>query len=56
MTTSFSKRTDVYLTAGYQDASGIDSTGKTATAALWPMTASSNDHQVVAAIGLRHKF
>jgi predicted porin len=51
-----SKRTDVYLTSGYQDASGVDSTGKTATAALWPITTSSNDHQVVAAVGLRHKF
>ncbi|MCM2551990.1 porin [Burkholderia glumae] len=52
----FSKRTDVYLTAAYQHASGTDSTGKAAVAALWPITASSNSHQVVAALGLRHKF
>jgi predicted porin len=51
-----SKRTDVYLSAGWQQASGTDSTGKTATAALWPITASSNDHQIVAALGLRHRF
>ena len=51
-----SKRTDVYLTTGYQRASGTDSTGKTAVAALWPVSASSNSHQIVAALGLRHKF
>ncbi|RDU99496.1 porin [Trinickia dinghuensis] len=51
-----SKRTDVYLTAAYQRASGIDSTGKTAVAELWPIAASSNSHQIVAALGLRHKF
>lgn len=36
--------------------SGIRSTGRTATAALWPITASSTSHQFVAALGLRHKF
>ncbi|MFT4068120.1 porin [Paraburkholderia sp.] len=51
-----SKRTDVYLTTAWQSASGIDSTGKAAVAALWPVTASSNSHQIVAALGLRHKF
>ncbi|WP_322052949.1 porin [Paraburkholderia bannensis] len=51
-----SKRTDVYLTTAYQTASGIDSTGKAAVAALWPVTASSNSHQIVAALGLRHRF
>jgi len=51
-----SKRTDVYLSAGWQAASGIDSTGRAATAALWPITASSTSHQFVTALGLRHKF
>jgi predicted porin len=51
-----SKRTDVYLSAGYQQASGTDSTGKQAVAALWPISASSNDHQIVTAVGLRHRF
>jgi predicted porin len=51
-----SKRTDVYLSAGYQQASGTDSTGKQAVAALWPISASSNNHQIVAALGLRHRF
>ena len=51
-----SKRTDVYLSTAWQQASGTDSTGHAATAALWPITASSNSHQIVAALGLRHKF
>ncbi|MFX1734023.1 porin [Paraburkholderia sp. A1RI_3L] len=51
-----SKRTDVYLTTAWQRASGIDSTGKAAVAALWPVAASSNSHQIAAALGLRHKF
>ncbi|PRX36103.1 putative porin [Paraburkholderia sp. BL18I3N2] len=51
-----SKRTDVYLTVAYQKASGVDSTGKQAVAALWPVTASSNSHQIVGALGLRHRF
>jgi len=51
-----SKRTDAYLTTAWQSASGIDSTGKQAVAALWPVTASSNSHQIVAALGLRHRF
>lgn len=51
-----SKRTDIYLTTAYQHAAGTDSTGKAAVAALWPITASSNSHQIVAALGLRHKF
>jgi predicted porin len=51
-----SKRTDIYLTTAWQRASGIDSTGKAAVAALWPITASSDSHQIVAALGLRHRF
>lgn len=53
---NLSKRTDVYLIAAYQIASGVDSTGKAAVAALWPVTASSNSHQIVTALGLRHRF
>lgn len=51
-----SKRTDVYLSAGWQQASGTDSTGKEVVAALWPISASSNDHQIVTAVSLWHRF
>jgi predicted porin len=51
-----SKRTDVYLVGVYQKASGTDSTGKQARAAINNLTASSNDHQGTVRIGIRHKF
>ncbi|WP_109482023.1 porin [Paraburkholderia sp. C35] len=51
-----SKRTDVYITGVYQHASGTDSTGKSAVAAINGLSASSNDNQFTARIGIRHKF
>ncbi|RZF26221.1 porin [Paraburkholderia sp. UYCP14C] len=51
-----SKRTDVYLIGVYQKASGTDSTGKPAVAAINGPSASSDDKQAVVRIGLRHKF
>ncbi|WP_233849541.1 porin [Paraburkholderia sp. HD33-4] len=51
-----SKRTDVYLIAVYQKASGIDSTGEQAVAAINGPSASANDKQAIGRVGLRHKF
>jgi predicted porin len=51
-----SKRTDVYLIAVYQKASGTDSTGKPAVAAINGPSASADDKQAVVRVGLRHKF
>lgn len=53
---NLSKRTDVYLVTSAQHASGTDSTGKQATAAIWALTASSTSNQWVTAVGVRHKF
>jgi len=52
----FSKRTSVYISAEYQHAAGIDSTGKRAVAAIDTVTASSNQKQVIANIGIKHTF
>ncbi|CAG9263032.1 porin [Paraburkholderia caribensis] len=51
-----SKRTDVYLIGVYQKASGINSRGAPAVAALNLLTPSSNDKQGVVRVGIRHKF
>ncbi|NLP61933.1 porin [Paraburkholderia sacchari] len=52
-----SKRTDVYLIGVYQHASGTDSTGHSAVAALnGPIVPSSNGNVLQARIGIRHKF
>jgi predicted porin len=51
-----SKRTDVYLIGVYQKASGTDSTGKEAVAAINGPSASADDKQAVVRIGMRHKF
>ncbi|WP_321887260.1 porin [Paraburkholderia bannensis] len=51
-----SKRTDVYVLGVFQHASGRDSTGKTAVAAINTQSASGNDNQLVARLGIRHKF
>jgi len=51
-----SKRTDVYVIGVYQHASGTDSTGQQAVAAINGLTPSSNDNQFTARIGIRHKF
>lgn len=51
-----SKRTDVYIMGQYMKASGTDSTGESAVAALNNLTASSNNHQGAVRVGIRHKF
>lgn len=51
-----SKRTTLYLTMAAQIASGIDSTGKRAVAALAFVSPSSSNRQAGAEIGIRHKF
>ncbi|QBR01432.1 porin [Paraburkholderia pallida] len=51
-----SKRTDVYLIGVYQKASGIDSTGHDAVAAINGPSASADDKQAVVRVGIRHKF
>lgn len=52
-----SKRTDLYAVATYQRASGVDSTGKAAVAALASLgSVSSVGKQAVAMLGIRHRF
>jgi predicted porin len=51
-----SKRTDVYADAVYQHASGTDSTGGRAVANINFLSASSTQNQVMAIVGMRHKF
>ena len=51
-----SKRTDVYITGIYQHASGTDSTGMPAVAAITTLSPSSTANQTVALVGIRHKF
>ena len=51
-----SKRTDVYLIGVYQHASGTDSTGNAAVAAINGPSASANDKQAIIRVGMRHKF
>jgi predicted porin len=51
-----SKRTDVYVIGVYQKASGVDSRDVSAVAAINLLTPSSNNHQAVVRLGIRHKF
>ncbi|MGF6598969.1 putative porin [Paraburkholderia sp. GAS448] len=51
-----SKRTDVYMVGVFQQASGTDSTGNSAVASINNLTASSNNRQFTARVGIRHKF
>jgi len=51
-----SKRTDVYVAAGYQRASGTSSTGAPAVADFTIQGDSSNNHQILARFAIRHKF
>ncbi|MFJ2992907.1 porin [Pandoraea sp. NPDC087047] len=53
---SLSKRTDLYAVMVYQRASGVDSTGKAAVAAVANLSASSTSSQVGATVGIRHVF
>jgi predicted porin len=51
-----SKRTDVYLAAAYMKGSGTDSTKQAAVPYLVTLTPANTQNQVVARIGIRHKF
>ncbi|PXW24469.1 porin [Paraburkholderia caballeronis] len=51
-----SKRTDVYVTGVYQHASGTDSTGGPAVAAINNLSPSTTPNQVTVRVGIRHKF
>ncbi|TDV35764.1 putative porin [Paraburkholderia caballeronis] len=51
-----SKTTDLYLVGLFQRASGIDSTGADAVAAINALTPSSSRVQTAAIVGIRHKF
>ncbi|MBU9547634.1 porin [Burkholderia multivorans] len=51
-----SKRSDVYVTAAWQRASGTSSTGTPAVANFINQGDSSNNHQIYLRIGFRHKF
>ncbi|WP_321896521.1 porin [Burkholderia cepacia] len=54
---SLSKRTDVYLVGTWQKASGVDSTGKAAVAAInGPLSPSSSNQQSYVRIAIRHRF
>ncbi len=52
----FSKRTDVYVLGVYQHASGVDSTGQTAVAAITGETQSTTPNQVAVTVGMRTRF
>ncbi|AOK06731.1 porin [Burkholderia sp. AU28942] len=51
-----SKRTDVYVIGVHQKASGTDSTGAAAVAAINNLTPSTSDRQTTVRVGIRHKF
>ena len=51
-----SKRTDIYLTSTYQKASGTDSTGESAVAAITGLTPSRTDRQATIRLGICHRF
>jgi predicted porin len=53
---SLSKRTSLYAVAVWETAAGRDSTGAPAVAAITGATPSSTNHQVVATIGVSHRF
>jgi predicted porin len=53
---ALSKRTDLYLIGLYQHASGVDSTGKQAVAAIANLSNSTSDEQAALVFGMRHKF
>lgn len=53
---ALSKTTDFYLVGIYQHATGEDTTGKTAVAAIDGLTPSSNSKQLAATVGMRYRF
>ncbi|WP_084515347.1 porin [Burkholderia sp. WSM2230] len=53
---ALSKRTDVFLIGGFMHASGRDSTGHTAVAAITNLAPSSTSRQLAIRAGVRHNF
>lgn len=53
---SLSKLTDTYLLAVYQHASGTNSTGAAAVAAIDGVSPASGNHQFLTLAGIRHRF
>ena len=53
---ALSKRTDIYAIGAWQHASGYDSTNNPAVAAINGVSPSSTANQIVAAMGIRHRF
>jgi predicted porin len=53
---SLSQRTSIYAMVAYQNASGHDSTGDRAVAAIAGATPSRNGNQTVAVVGMTHRF
>lgn len=51
-----SKRTDFYGGTIYQHAAGTNSLGVSAVAEIGPATPSSNNHQILAIVGMGHRF
>jgi predicted porin len=51
-----SKRSDILFVTGYQKASGVDSTGHQAVAAIDQLSPSSTNHQAAVRLALRHRF
>jgi predicted porin len=53
---SLSKATDIYVTGAYQHASGTDSLGRPAVAAIGYLTPSTTSNQVAVSAGVKHLF
>ena len=53
---ALSKRTDVYMVAAYQHASGVDSFNQPAVASINGLTPSASKQQVVDTLGIAHRF
>lgn len=51
-----SKRSDILFVAGYQKASGVDSTGHPAVAAIDQLSPSTTNHQAAVRLAFRHRF
>jgi len=51
-----STRTDAYITAAFQRAAGTSSTGTAAVANIGGIGDSSNNHQALVRVALRHRF
>jgi predicted porin len=53
---SLSKATDLYITGAYQHASGTDSLGRPAVAAIGYLTPSATSNQLAVSAGIKHLF